>query len=157
MAQQIANQSLHLFLERLVQSQLKLAGVFPENLLWPSEDKQYVSAYVFLISFCSHAGTRRKGKPERVQASAYRGWGAAETRAEYPISVLRQIVHACLRTSTDLCYWMHGPCFRPQILPGHRAILYRSKVLPRICPKAPAAPSMQLQETSALRPGFSFS
>lgn len=70
MVQQFANQSLHLFLERLVQSQLKLTGIFPVNSLWILEDKQYVSAYAFLIPFCSHAGYAKKGETnEWIEAS----------------------------------------------------------------------------------------
>lgn len=60
MVQNTANQSLHLFLETLVQSLLKLTGIFQVNSLWTLEDKQYVSTYAFFITFYSHAGYAKK-------------------------------------------------------------------------------------------------
>lgn len=164
MVQQIANRSLHLFLERLVQNQLKLTGIFPVNSLWTLEDKQCINAYIFLMPFCSHAGYAKKGETnEWIQGSECRVWGAVVTHVKNPISVLWQIVHTICRqalTDTSLtgCTVHH---FRLQILLGHWVILHKSKVLPWICPKAPATPSppllTYLQETPVMHPGFFFS
>lgn len=62
MVQEIANQSLHLFLETLIQSLLKLTGIFQVNSLWALEEKHYVSTFAFIIPSSPMQDIQTKGK-----------------------------------------------------------------------------------------------
>lgn len=70
MVQEIANQSLHLFLETLVQSLLKLTGIFQVSSMWALEEKHYVNTFAFMITFYSHARYANKGETKNwIKAS----------------------------------------------------------------------------------------